>query len=459
MLIKEKYIILEKIPKNLNLTTELCIINYNIIPVINMTEELIKHNKNVTFWVATKNFSKEYVIAAGKLGVKNIIPLPIKTELIDDFFTSKNKFYDPQYKTQNFLKLENSKILIIDDNELNVKLLTEMLNDLGIHITACTHPMSSLELIKSEKFNLFLLDILMPGISGFELAQEIKKTTINSMTPIIFISAISGTENILNGYNLGACSYIEKPFHPEIVKSQIYNILKTEEDKHEKEKEKEHFIATLTHDLKSPINAEICALNYLLKKNPAESKVTQNELLSDLLNSAKYMRLITDKILCHYKQKNNKITLHKEKVSLGSLIVSVIEELKFLSNEKDIKIRFLSKTDDDGINVDILEIKRVLNNLLSNAIEYSGKNGVIDITLEKTSAEYICKVTDYGLGIDLSNLDDVFEEYITFSKQQKKIGFGLGLNICKKIINSHNGKITISSKKGEGTQVMFTLPV
>ncbi|MCD8378397.1 MAG: hybrid sensor histidine kinase/response regulator [Candidatus Gastranaerophilales bacterium] len=457
MLIKEKYVILDDIPETLNLNTELCILNYNIIPVLELTIKLIKHNQNVTFWVATKDFSKEYVQTASRLGVKNIIPLPIKTELIDDFFVTKNEFYNDE-NGQNFSKLENSKVLIVDDNELNVKLLSEVLCDLGIQITTCLNPMSSLELIKTEKFDLFLLDILMPNMSGFELAEEIKKTNKNLNTPIIFISAISGTENILNGYNLGACSYIEKPFHPNIVKSQIYNILKSEENKREIEREKEHFVATLTHDLKSPINAEISALKYLLKKNPDEIKTIQNELLSDLLNSAKYMQLITDKILCHYKQKNNKVELHKEDTEFAKLIISSIEETKYLAGEKDIRICFSDNTDNDTVRVDSIEIKRVLNNLISNAIEYSNKNGIIDIILEKEGKNFIFTIQDYGIGIDLSNKGNVFDEYVTFSKQQKRTGFGLGLNICQKIVEAHNGRISISSLPETGTTITFSIP-
>lgn len=458
MLIKERYTILEKIPDKTKIDTELCILNYNITPVIEPTQKLITHNPDVTFWLATKDFSKDYVLSANKLGIKNIIPLPIKTELIDDFFKIEDNDYNLCEHNHNFSTLEDSKILIVDDNDLNIKLLTEVLSDLGVHITSCMHPQSCLELIKTEKFDLFLLDILMPEMSGFELAEEIKNTKINAMTPIIFISAVSGTENILNGYNLGACSYIEKPFHPNIVKSQIYNILKSEENKKIMEKEKEQFVATLTHDLKSPINAEISALKFLLKKHPDEAKNIQNEMLTELLSSAKYMKLITDKILCHYKQKNDKITLNKETVSFRTLIVSSIEELKYLAGEKNLQIRFSSETEDDSVNIDVIEMKRVMNNLLSNAIEYSKQDGIIDVFLEKKGPFYLCRIKDYGMGVDISSKEDVFDEYISFSKQQKKTGFGLGLNICKKIINLHNGNISISSEVDKGTTMEFTLP-
>lgn len=458
MLIKEQYTILDELTSNDTIYTELCILNFNIMPVLEQTKTILLNNPNVTFWLATKDFSKEYILTANKLGIKNIIPQPIKTELIKDFFKTKEGTKQIIESSQNYLPLKNSKILIVDDNELNIKLLTEVLQDLEIEIHTSQNPKNCIDKIKNEKFDLFLLDILMPEMSGFELAEQIKKTKANSITPIIFISAVSGTENILNGYNIGAYSYIEKPFHPNIVKSQIYNLLKSEEDKKLIEKEKEHFVATLTHDLKSPINAEINALKYLLKNSSNDMKNIQGEILNELLNSANYMKLITDKILCHYKQKNEDIELKKEFTSFKNIIIRAIEELKYLAHEKNIKICFYTDTENDETFIDELEIKRVINNLLANAIEYSNKNGVIDIILKKTKSEFVCTIQDYGIGIDLSSNENIFDEYISLAKEHKKTGFGLGLNICKKIIEQHNGHISLTSKVGLGTTIEFSIP-
>lgn len=456
MITSEKYIILDKCCELIDYSLKLCIINFNILVNFESVKKLIDSCPNTTFWAATKDFSQAYIKAASKLGIKNVISLPVKTEQISEFF-AEDKNVDINEINPSFLPLQNSKVMIVDDNILNVKLLKDILSDFESDMKTFTNPEESIELIKKEKYDLFLLDILMPEMSGFELAEVIKKSELNNSTPIIFISAISGTENILNGYNLGAYSYIEKPFHPNIVKLQIYNILRAEELKNQKEKEKENFIASLTHDLKSPINAEITALNYLLEKSP-NNKIFQNEMLSELLNSAKYMRLITDKILSHYRQKNSKLNLKKEKCSLREIILSSIEEMKYLCEEKNIKIRLLAGGEKFVANVDFIEITRVINNLISNAVEYSRKDGVIDIELKSNKRGYSCIVRDYGIGIDLSNYRSVFDEYVSLSKEQKKVGFGLGLNICKSIIKAHGGEIKIYSTPNKGTEVVFSIP-
>lgn len=249
MITSEKYTILEKEDNIPQIETELCIINFEIINNTDYVKNLISKNKHTIFWAVSDNFSKEYVKTVAKLGIQNIVKYPISTNIIEKFFANKEKEKDI---ITNYPPLTNSKVLIADDNDMNITLLKETLEDTGAKLTCTESSQKALQIIGNEKFDLLLLDILMPNISGFELAEYARTSTPNNNTPIIFISAISGTENILNGYQLGACSYIEKPFSPHIVKAQIYNLLKTEADKQQKEREKESFVAALTHDLKNP---------------------------------------------------------------------------------------------------------------------------------------------------------------------------------------------------------------
>ena len=453
MITEEQFIIVDKIEELDRVSAKLCIINFDIYKNKTVLKKYISNHPDTTFWTITENITKEFVLTASKLGINNIIKPPVKQEDIENFF--KETFCDDYQDSINFEKLSSSKILIVDDNRLNIILLEEILSDIGVKVKSCTNPCEAIELINKEHYNLFLLDILMPEISGFELAEIIQESELNANQPIVFISAISNHENILNGYNLGAFSYIKKPFHPNIVKAQIYNILKMQEKNIEEEKIKEHFVATLTHDLKSPISAEITALNYLIKN----SNKINSEILSEMLNSAKYMKLITDNILCHYKQKNKTISLKKEPAKLDSLVLSSIESLKYLSQSKNLNIRYFNNAQNEPINIDPLEIKRVIMNLLANAIEYSKQNGYIDISLTEELNTQVFTIKNYGYGFDGSKYKNIFDEYITLSKANKKIGFGLGLNICKAIVTAHNGEISIKSEPEISTEVTFKLPM
>ncbi len=450
MITSEKYTILEKEDNIPQIETELCIINFDIINNTDYVKNLISKNKHTTFWAVSDNFSKEYVKTVAKLGIQNIVKYPISTNIIEKFFSDKENEKDI---ITNYHPLTNSKVLIADDNDMNITLLKETLEDTGAKLTCTESSQKALQIIGNEKFDLLLLDILMPNISGFELAEYARNSSPNKNTPIIFISAVSGTENILNGYQLGACSYIEKPFSPHIVKAQIYNLLKTEADKQQKEREKDSFVAALTHDLKNPILAEINALKYLSK-----DKEYSSEMVDGLLNSAKYMKHITDQILSHYKQEQTTLKLIKEEISLNKIILMSIEELKYLAVDKELEIRYNNVSENKTVPVDVIEIKRVINNLLSNAIEYSKNGSQVDITLSNNSEFYKVTIKDYGTGIDLNKYDKVFEEYVSLSKEHKKIGFGLGLKISKNIIEAHDGSIKIKSEPNKGTEVSFTIP-
>ncbi len=452
MLTTEKYTIIDEPEHMQEINTTLCILNFDILKHKEYVKKLIDKNKSTVFWVTSNDFSKNFIKEVSKIGVQNVIQFPIQMSAIENFFNiNKNDMPLTDYKP-----LTATKILIVDDNEMNIELLKETLIDIGSEIQTCTNPTIAEKLVNENQYDLILLDILMPEISGFELAETIRTTELNKSTQIIFISAITESTNKINGYKLGACSYIEKPYSPAIVKAQIYNFLKNiEKTKYEK-KEKDNFIATLTHDLKNPINAEISALNYLIKT--PDNNSLNDEMLTELLNSAKYMKQITDKILSHYKQQSGQLHLRKEHINSYELVLSCIEEIKFLALEKNINIRFYNNTTTKDIYADNLEIKRVINNLISNAIEYSFQNKNIDIKISNSQNKFIFEVQDYGVGINLEKYSKIFDEYVTLSKEQKKVGFGLGLSICKNIIEAHDGEIEIFSEENKGTLIRFYLP-
>ena len=457
MLFTTNYIILDEIPANNEIKHPLCILKINFsTDNINKLSNLINNNPNTEFWLATNNPSKKIIDKANKLGIKNIINLPIDENLINKFF---NKITPQNNHSQiSDIDLSESKVAIVDDNDMNIKLLTEILSDLNIKIYSYNSPEEAIKNIETEKFDLFMLDILMPNISGFDLAKRIKKTELNSTTPIVFVSAMVDIESKLNGYELGAYSYIEKPYNIELVKTQVYNILKKQLHTKTINTQKENFVAMLTHDLKSPINAEINALELLIQKKFGEISDCQHEIIGSVLNSAKYMKHITDQILSFYKCNQSYVKLNKEEAVFEEIVSKSVLAMKFLYEEKHQQIHIENQLGKKKILIDVIEINRVINNLISNAVEYSPENSVINITLSEKGNYFVFKIKDSGYGIDIENLETVFDEYMSLAKKQKRVGFGLGLNICKTIVEAHKGKISIDSEVGKGTTISFSIP-
>lgn len=436
---------------------ELCIIKTDFKDM-KIIKKYAKRYLQVEFWIASNDLSRENILSANNCGVKNVIPFPVDMNIVKDYFKQKSTNYAKSQFKENISVLKDFKVMIVDDNIMNVELLSEVLSQLNIEAKTFLKPAEAMDALQHEKFDLFLLDIMMPEISGFDLAVEIKNNHLNQDAAIMFVSALSDSEHKIAGYNLGSCAYIEKPFDVDIIKSQIYNVLKTKKLQESTKAAKETFVAMVTHDLKTPVNAEIRALELLMQNKLGDLTPTQYEIINDILNSAKYMKNMTDNLLCKYKTESGTFELSKESLSLKSLALECIDETKYILKEKNQKVVFDCKVEDAQTSFDYLEIKRVIQNLIANASEYAPKNSDIIVEIFRSENSIGFSVQDFGAGIDLPEPNDVFKKYLSLAKKQKKTGTGLGLYISKMIIEAHNGNIFIESKSGFGTKIIFVLP-
>lgn len=218
------------------------------------------------------------------------------------------------------------------------------------------------------------------------------------------------------------------------------------------------FLAMFTHDLKTPINSGIFAVEMLLKNSADNLNDYQKEVLNDLLNAIKYMKNLTENALCKFKAESGKFSVNKEFHSIKELILQSIKETKYILDEKNQKLNFICTENEVSGNFDVVEITRVVKNLISNASKYSPKNSEINITLKKTNQKIHFEIEDFGCGIKMQELDKAFEKYMRLANDQKSVGTGLGLYITKIIIDAHGGEIFINSELGKGTKISFYLP-
>lgn len=447
--------------KRLKPEIELCIIHTDFNKSdLKAIKKLKKNNTTTEFWVCSDNLSRENVLTANKAGIKTVISSPVSKKMVEDFFCNRENLFTKElsYSDKDYSGITNAKVMIVDDNPMNVELLEEILSKLNLQIFSFLKPQEACQVMLHEKFDLFLLDIMMPDMSGFELAKKIKETPHNKNTPMIFISALSDSHNKIKGYDLGSCAYIEKPFDVNVIRSQIFNILKTQKKQEVLNSNKEDFLATVAHDLKTPISAGINALNLLLNKNLGDLEDDQHEIIEDILNSTKFMQDMVENLLCKSKIENNRITLSKQVCPLKKVVEHCIELTKYILVQKKQRIQLECKLENTLLPIDFLEIKRAIHNLIANASEYSPVGGKILIEIFETDNRIGLYVQDFGQGIDLVNQEDVFSQYMSFAKQYKRVGSGLGLYITKNIIEAHGGEIQLESKVGFGTKVTIFLP-
>ena len=222
--------------------------------------------------------------------------------------------------------------------------------------------------------------------------------------------------------------------------------------------QKETFIDILTHDLKNPMRANIQILELILEGKFGKLNNELKGILDELLNSCQFMNYMTDNLLIKYKNEFDLNELQKQTYSIIELIKDKAYELSKALERKNQTIELVINGTINDIEIDVDEIGKVINNLIINASEQSIENSKIIIQIENLNNNINISFFDFGYPQNNQNLNEIFEEYITCSNKFRKIGFGLNLYNCRKIVEAHYGKIWAKNIENVGTVISFCLP-
>lgn len=241
-------------------------------------------------------------------------------------------------------------------------------------------------------------------------------------------------------------------------KKRFVVILKNITDQRELENLKEDFIATLTHDLKVPIIAEKNVLELFLNKSFGEISDKQEVALKNMQSSNKELLELVQTVLETYKLKGRTIRLYRENIMLKGFINEIIEEMSPIAKKTNNDFKFNAPRD-IRVYADRMQLKRVIKNLIQNAISYGESDSPIEITIGEIPKFIVIKVKDFGAGISQSDIDKIFNKYYSAAKKFRKIGTGLGLYLAFQITKAHGGDLSVESIEGEYTEFSVKLPV
>lgn len=221
---------------------------------------------------------------------------------------------------------------------------------------------------------------------------------------------------------------------------------------------KEDFVATLTHDLKVPIVAEANILNFLIDGKFGEINDKQRVALLNMKSSNEELIDLVQIVLETYKVKETGIPLLKENIKLNEFLTDIVDEVQPIATNSGLVINFTPSEKNLTVLADVMQLKRVVKNLISNAISHSNTKKDIDIKTSEIPDFITISVIDYGQGIPQDELKLIFNKYYSAAKKFRKIGTGLGLYLSQQIAKSHGGEITVESEENVRTEFCIKLP-
>ena len=362
------------------------------------------------------------------------------------------------------------KVLIVDDVISNVLLLKVLLTNEKFNIVTAGNGTQALEQVKKEKPDLVLLDVMMPDISGFEVAQQMKADPEMSEIPIIFLTALNSTADIVKGFQVGGNDFISKPFNKEeliirvthqisLVAAKRIIVAQTEELR-KTIMGRDKLYSVIAHDLRSPMGSIKMVLNMLILNLPSETIGEEMyELLTMANQTTEDVFSLLDNLLKWTKSQIGKLKVVYQDINMVEVVEGEI--FTMVAGLKNIKIVQDVPVADVAVRADIDMVKTVIRNLISNAIKFSNEGAEVVVSLAEEDGMAIVSVKDSGCGIDEENQRKLLHtdtHFSTFGTNNEE-GSGLGLLLCKDFVIKNGGKLWFTSKKGEGSTFSFSIPL
>ena len=363
------------------------------------------------------------------------------------------------------------KILIVDDVMSNVLLLKVLLTNEKFQIATASNGRQALDQVIKEKPDLVLLDVMMPDMSGFEVSQQLKANPETAEIPIIFLTALNSTADIVKGFQVGGNDFISKPFNKEewiirvthqisLIAAKRIIVAQTEELR-KTIIGRDKLYSVIAHDLRSPMGSIKMVLNMLILNLPSDTIGPEMyELLTMANQTTEDVFSLLDNLLKWTKSQIGKLKVVYQDIDMVEVTEGVIEIFSMVAELKKISIR-LETPSKLEVYADIDMIKTVIRNLLSNAIKFSNEETEILVTVQEQEGMAVVSVKDSGCGIDEENQKKLLHtdtHFSTFGTNNEE-GSGLGLLLCQDFVIKNGGRLWFTSAKGEGSTFSFSIPL
>ncbi|NJM70551.1 MAG: hybrid sensor histidine kinase/response regulator [Scytonema sp. RU_4_4] len=361
------------------------------------------------------------------------------------------------------------QILAVDDNPDNLILLQTILESEGYEVELVCDGRNALKQVAQSPPDLILLDVMMPAMDGYEVTRRIRNNLEISYIPILLITAHHDA-SVVEGLDAGADDFIRKPFNHEELLARVRSMLRLKHSIDEQQKmarQREDFVSRLTHDMRTPLVAADRMLHLFHQETFCAISSDMKQAIFAMMRSNQNLLEMVNNLLEVYRFEAGKKTLQLDSCNIQQIVEEVVQELTPLVSEKGLTINIdfsnLDQQDETAAVVkgDRLELRRVISNLIGNAIKFTD-TGSVNIRLSEISVKsqgkawVIIEVQDTGFGIAPEDQTTIFERFR--QGKNKRAGSGLGLHLSQRIIESHKGIIEVFSELGKGSVFTVRLP-
>lgn len=366
-------------------------------------------------------------------------------------------------------------ILIVDDAPENIISLKKVLEKNDFEVDTASSGEEALKKILKKSYVLIILDVQMPGMDGFEVAEAISGYSKAKETAIIFLSAASANVSLITkGYSSGGLDYISKPVDMNILLLKVKTFYRIYEQsralnkmqkalreeiefRKEAERKKDEFISIASHELKTPmtsIKGYIQLLERSLDKNDLETVRTR---LHKVQNQVEKLNLLVADLLDISKIESGKLKFNRRYFSFDQVLDHILEVMQ----QSNPQIKLVKKGIIEGeVYGDEMRIEQVIINFITNAVKYAPDTEEIHINSVMRGDEMYFSVRDFGIGMSEEHQQKIFDKFYRIEETSERFqGLGIGLYICQEIIERHEGTVGVHSKPGEGSEFYFSIPV
>ena len=359
---------------------------------------------------------------------------------------------------------EQARVVIVDDTPENLELLESFLEGLGFRVFALPNGEMALKAIARSRPDIVLLDIVMPGMNGYEVCRRLKADPATADIPVIFLSALAEPRDKIQAFAAGGVDYVAKPLQMEEVQARVRTHVELSRRKRELEANcqrlrdlerlRDNLTHMIVHDLRAPLTVIGFNLEMLRSLIPNLAPEVEEIFASAESNTCRLAEMIAQ-LLDVGRLESGQMPLRRTPTNLLDLVHSVRKSVAALAGDRRLAICCTGVTD---AICDADLVSRVLANLLANAFKYGPDSVEVEVTLDGSPDHVRVAITDRGPGIPAVDQARIFDKYAQLETKNRRSGFGIGLAFCRLAVEAHGGRIGVVSEIDRGSTFWFVVP-